>query len=148
MPFLDADRAIIADCRQGHRFGTRLSNVAALRHARHHDSGVALRNRAPVNMSERPIAEAGALQVGHIAGCVKVMPLRAAQTGVQQPDIDGTFDGWLEAGEEAIGCVGLRKADAVNGDGLSTVAVLNRHSRGTAAKSHNRIGEGQLPGDP
>src|SRR3546814_3684818 len=98
---------------QGRRVRPGLVDVAALRHAGHDDGAGAVDHRAAVDVAERPVAEAGRLQLGDAAGCVGVVAGGAGEAGLHQADFDRTLDRLAVARQLALGRLRLRVAESV-----------------------------------
>ena len=141
-------RTVVAYCGQGYGLLSGLADVAALRHAGHDHGRLAFRRDTLVNVPQRPVAEAGTLEVGHLTRRIKVMAGSAAQAGVQQPDIHRVGNLRFEASEQAFRGVGLGETDAVDSNGKDAPLALHGHRRRAAAEDSDRVREDQLPGDP
>src|ERR1700722_4269940 len=86
-PFL-LDLAVVADCHQRRRLRAGLVDVAPLRIARHHDRRPAPLLEPLMNVAERPIVEACAMEIPKPAGRVEAVSGRAVDARVQRADID------------------------------------------------------------
>ena len=94
-------------------FGAALVDVAPLRISRHHDRRPALLLEPLMNVAERPIVEACAMEIGKPAGRVKAVGGRAAEARVQHADIDASGNRRMELRQQAFGRVLLGKTDAM-----------------------------------
>ena len=144
---LDADRSVVADRRQRHRFGAGLVDVAALRHAGHDDRAPPPDLRAPVDMAERPIVETARHEIGRAAGRVQVVALGAGETGVQQADVHGALRPRPVFGHEALGRVRLGEAQAMDRHGEIAVCPVDRDGLGLSGEDLDRIGKAEFFGD-
>ena len=67
-PLLDRDGTIVPDRNEAHGLRPAFVDVAALRHARHHDRARSAQNGPLMDVAERPIVEAGGVKVSFAAG--------------------------------------------------------------------------------
>ena len=131
---------------QRRRLRPRLVDVAPLRIARHHDRRPAPLHEPLMDVAERPIVEARAMEIGGRAGRVEVVRGRAAEARVQHADIDARRRrGGAELRQQALGRVPAGETDAVNRD--VEPAARERHGFRAPGKDLDRIRQGQLPGD-
>ncbi len=85
------------------------------------------------------------MQLGGLAGRVKVVRGRPAETGVQHADIDGALVGRAELGQQAFGRVLLGEADAMHRDIKPAAAKDDRLC--APGEDLDRFRKRQLPRD-
>ncbi len=141
----DVQTTIVMDRDQRHRLAARLVDVAPLRHAGHDDRGAAIVLAALVNMAERPIVEAGRLEIDKPARSIDIMTGRAVEAGVHQADIDPIGKRRAKLGQQALGRLRSRKAQAMNGDGKT--AALDLNDLGATGKHLHRRRQDEFLGD-
>jgi len=146
--FLEGDAAVVGDGDEGDGFWAVLADVAALRDAGHDDCAAAFFKRALVDVPERPVVEAGGVEVGDAAGGVVVVAGRAAKAGVHQADVQRVRHRRLVARQQAVGGGGLREAHAVDGDAERGAGRLGDDRFGMGAKQLDAVGEAQFLRDP
>ncbi len=144
-PRLDGDLAIVADCHQARRLRAALVDVAPLRISRHHDRRAAPLLEPLMNVAERPIVEARAVEIGQPAGRVKAMRRRAAEARMHHADVHGPRSRRAELRQEAFWRVLLREAHAMHRD--VDPAPRERSRFRAAGEDLHRFGQGQLPRD-
>jgi hypothetical protein len=93
-----------------------------------------------MDMAERPIVEAGAIEVGDRAGRIAIVARGAGEAGMQQRDIGEPLDRRLELRQQAFGRMGLGKADSVDCD----AARFKQDGLGPAAKQLDAVGKRQI----
>jgi len=100
---------------------------------------------ALVDVAERPIVEAGRLEIDKPARSIDIMTGRAVEAGVHQPDIDPIGKRRAKLGQQALGRLRSRKAQAVHGDRKATALDLN--GLGATGKHLHRRRQDEFLGD-
>ncbi len=146
-PLLDMDRAVVSDSDQSHRLGAAFADVASLRYAGHHHGTASLRDRTLVDMAERPVIEAGCIQIGESTRRIRIVVSRAGHTCVHQSDIDRALKRRVESREQTLRSLRAGEAEAMDGDAELGTRTLDGNGLGTAAEYFHGVRKCELLGD-
>ena len=98
-----------------------------------------------MNVAERPIVEARAVEIRKPAGRVEAVSRRAVDARVQHADVDASGNRGVEFRQQTVGRVLVGETHAVNR--RLEPAAGERHSFRAPGEDLDQLRQGQLPGD-
>ncbi len=97
-----------------------------------------------MHMTQRPILEAGGMQVSVTAWCIRIVAGGTCKARVHDADVHGASDHGLVLCDQAFRSVRLRKTQAMDSDWEMARIPIYGHGFGATAEDLYRVWEGQF----